>query len=98
MRTLKVLVVLMGVVLLAGFVLVVVVLAQRLGGEEVGPPLLPRGLVLDLPAGAAVIDMAGTSGRIALRVRLAEGGERLYILDPMTGRVTGAIEVRPPPP
>ncbi len=50
---------------------------------------------VELPAGARVIETALDGSRIALRVALPDGTERIIVLDTTTGRRLGAVDVIP---
>jgi len=48
---------------------------------------------LDLPTGARVLSTSLDEGRILLRVALAGGNERLYVIDMVTGKVLATLDV-----
>ncbi len=99
----------LGVVIVAGFILVIAVIAMRLSG----PPTADRratapqpGLAgaadpqpaafdatLSLPAGARIAMTTATGTRLAILVRLPEGSDRVYFIDPANGAVTGILAV-----
>ena len=103
MRALKVLVVVMGVMLIAGVGVVIVTIMTRLtqkpaaslpAAAEARP--VPFGsATIALPAGARVIEMQSAGRRLALHLRRADGSEALVILDPDTGTALGTIELKP---
>jgi hypothetical protein len=103
MRALKVLVVVMGVLLLAGVAVVIVTIMTRLAQHPAataaaameGRPVPFGTTTLALPAGARVIEMQSAGRRLALRLRHADGSEALLILDPDTGTEIGTIELKP---
>ncbi len=105
MRALKVLVVVMGVLLLAGVAVVIVTIMTRLTQHPAatapaaaameGPPVPFGTTTLSLPAGARVIEMQSAGRRLALHLRRADGSEALLILDPDTGTEVGTIELKP---
>ncbi len=101
MHTLKIAVVIMGVMLIVGFVSLVAVIAQRLSH----PP--PAGATqstqtaqlftappLDLPAGARIETMSVGADRLVLNLALPDGNRQLLILDLTTGRRLGTIPLR----
>src|SRR5258708_11837119 len=103
MRALKVLVVVMGVLLLAGVAVVIVTIMTRLAQHRAatapaameGRPVPFGTTTLALPAGARVIEMQSAGRRLALHLRHADGSEALLILDPDTGTEIGTIELKP---
>ena len=103
MRALKVLVVVMGVLLLAGVAVVIVTIMTRLAQHPAataaaameGRPVPFGTTTLALPAGARVIEMQSAGRRLALHLRHADGSEALLILDPDTGTEIGTIELKP---
>ena len=87
MRALKILVVAMGVLIVAGTVALVVVLVQR-AGRGGGASLPPMNL--DLPAGSRIVGIAGAEGRFAVLVQRPDG-DRIVFLDARTGRPVGEV-------
>jgi hypothetical protein len=62
-------------------------------------PVAPRNvavedMVFSLPKNSRVADVLSTGSRIVLRVRLADGTERLYALDGETLKPLGSITVQ----
>jgi hypothetical protein len=101
MPGLKALVIIMGIMILAGFTLVVATIAHRLkhGETDAGVEAAVVGHAsLVLPAGAHVEDMAATGTRLTLRVAAPGGKETLYVIEPSTGRLveTIALEFQTP--
>jgi hypothetical protein len=90
MQALRVLVVVMGVMIVAGTVALGVVLAQRMGGG--GAAAREWSLALDEPAGTQVAAAAASGDGLALTLR-GGGPERVVVLDARTGRVLGRISV-----
>jgi hypothetical protein len=90
MQALKVLVVAMGVLIVAGTVTLVVLLVQRAGGREAAR--MPT-VSLDLPAGTRILGVSGAADRFALLVQ-GPAGERVIFLDARTGRVVGEAAPR----
>lgn len=99
MRALKLLVVVMGVLLVAGTAALVAAIIDRASHRTAAPPqAAARGFdraVIDLPIGARVLDSTAADGRLVVRIGLAEGGEQLLLIDPATGARLGTIELRP---
>lgn len=98
MRALKVLVVVLGILLVAGFAVVVVTIMSRLG-QRAAPAaaavhLAPFGNTkVSLPADALVMEVQGAGDRILLRLDLADGTEMLLVLDAATGTELGRIKL-----
>ncbi len=92
MRALRVLVIVMGVMIVAG----VAVLAATIVGRVTR--LLPAPAVaapaIDLPPGARIETMAAGSDRLVLALALADGSGELLILDLATGRKLMTIPLR----
>lgn len=92
MRALRVLVIVMGVMIVAG----VAVLAATIVGRVTRP--LPAPAVaapaIDLPHGARIETMAAGSDRLVLALALADGSGELLILDLATGRKLMTIPLR----
>ncbi|MFT8246547.1 DUF6476 family protein [Roseomonas sp. BN140053] len=97
MRALKVLVVVMGVLIVAGTVTLVALIVQRMGGavpvaSRVEAPPVGVEASLGQPPGTRILGMAGAEGRIALWVSRPEG-ERVLLLDPRSGRLAGEVRL-----
>jgi len=97
---LKALVIGMGILIVAASAVIVVKLAQRGGGAggdggaaSAAGSLTPA--TFALPAGARVIETALDGDRLALRLVLAGGGERVVIIDARTGRRIAAVDLVP---
>jgi hypothetical protein len=87
---LKWLVIVMGVLIVAGTVALAVVLVQRLG--EAGPGR-PVAATLGQPEGTRIGGIAGAEGgRVALWVQRPDG-DRVLLLDGRSGRLTGEIRL-----
>ncbi len=87
MRALKILVVVMGVMIVAGTVALGVILVQRSGRGSAAP--LPP-MTLDLPPGSRIAGIAGAEGRFAVLVQRPDG-DRIVFLDAKTGRPVGEV-------
>ena len=99
MRALKILVVVMGVMILAGVATLVVVIAGRLPHGGSGTPSSPpfAGSPIEQPAGARIETIGVGSDRLVLALVLSDGNRRLVIIDLATGRPLGAIPLRTAP-
>jgi hypothetical protein len=96
MRSLKILVVVMGIMLVGGFALLVAIVAGKLlrGGN------IPRSFAtttIDFPRGARLGAMTTGTDRLVLELMLPEGGHQLVIVDLATGTRLGTIELRAQP-
>ena len=98
MRFLQVLVVVMGVMIVAGLGLIFVTIAHRLSHPHVGPSLAaaPSGTPgiarIELPPGTQVEEMSSAGNRIVLRLRAVDR-ESLLVLDQDSGRIVARIEL-----
>jgi hypothetical protein len=94
MRTLKVLVVVMGIMLIGGFAALVAVIAGRLSHNNT-----PRSFAtaIDIPRGARIEAMAAGVDRLVLDVVLPEGGRQLLVIDLTNGARLGMVELRTTP-
>jgi hypothetical protein len=90
MRALKALVIIMGVLIVAGTGVVIYTVAKRVSqsGHNAAGPVAAS---LTLPAGCGVAEMTAVGDRLALR--LAGDGEcrQIMLVDPATGAITGHI-------
>lgn len=104
MQAIKVLVIGMGVLIVAGLVLLgygMYSKARKPGGPEVAapapaaPPPAFGTVPVTLAPGARVEDMAAVGGRLAVRVSEGEAS-RILLLDPASGAVAGSFVLAPP--
>ena len=85
MRTLKILTIVMGVLIVLGTVTLVALIVLRTGGSgPIGTPVAAR--LLDEPAGTAIAGIALSQDRLALQLR-GGGPDRVLLLDPRTGAI-----------
>jgi hypothetical protein len=82
MAALKAAVVVMGVLIVAGFALLVGVLVSRMGGG----PAVPVAAMLDEPAGTRITSVAASAERLAVSLQ-GGGPDRVVVLDLRDGRV-----------
>ncbi len=99
MRTLKILVVVMGIMLVAGVAILIVTIAGRVPRSGSGPATSLPFIAppIDLPQGARIETMAVGADRLVVDVVLADGSRQLLILDLVTGRRLGTIPLRTAP-
>ena len=111
MRALKILVVVMGVLLVGGFVTLVGVIAgrvaQRPGTPTATPTAAPTAAPaagppfaaapIELPAGARIETIAVGPDRLVVHLALPDGNRELVVIDLASGRRLGAIPLRTAP-
>jgi Family of unknown function (DUF6476) len=103
MRALKILVVVLGVLLVGGFITLVVVIAGRIAQRQTAPtatqPAPPpfAAAPIELPAGARIETIAVGPDRIVVHLALPGGNRELVIIDLASGRRLGAIPLRTAP-
>ena len=94
---LKVLVVVMGLLIVAGFVVVAAEIARRMSTSYTARP--PAGTAfaerIALPSGAQVLSMTAVGDRLVVHVEAPDGLSRAYVVDPRTGSLLGTIEFPP---
>lgn len=93
MALVKALVIGMGALIAAGFVVLVVTLVQRSGGPS-GPPVMTTA---ELAAGEQLVDASLSGSRVLLRIALPNGGARLEIRDMKDGALIGTVQVKGAP-
>ena len=98
MRALKALVISMGVLIVAGLIVVVVTIANRVDSRkpvarQAGPPEAAASLVI--PAGAAILETALDAAQIAFRLRLAAGTTAIYIYARASGAPKAVHRIAP---
>ncbi len=97
LKVVQVSLVVIGVFIIAGFVFIAVELYNRATDPdyrvlaENPVPTKPLITALELGPTASVASVVATSSRIAVLVRGLEGGDRVYLLDPVRAAVTGVI-------
>ncbi len=101
MRWLKALVIGMAILIVVGTVVIAVMLARRSGSDgeaasgATGGSAAVAARRIALPAGARVIETVLDGDRVALRIALANGAERVVIIDIRTGRRLGTLDLAP---
>jgi hypothetical protein len=91
LRLLKTLVVVMGVLLVAGAVVLAAAIATRLSHHAPPPANAFIAPPVALPPGAKIEAMSTGADRIVLDVALADGTRQLLVIDLPTGRLLGTI-------
>jgi len=101
MRSLKILVVALGVLLVAGIVGLGFAVSYRLNHPRPVAPVMAAAtatgasIVVDLPPGAKVLKTKASGDRLVVRVGLAAGGEEVLIFNLETGARVATIELKP---
>ena len=93
MRLLKMLTIAMAVLIVVATAVLVVMITRRLGGA--GPVPSQIALLLDEPAGTHIAGIASTGDRLAVALQ-GGGPDRVVLIDPRSGAVTGRIGLRTP--
>jgi hypothetical protein len=95
MRTLKALVIIMGVLIVAGTGVVIYTVAKRVSqaGRLAGGPVAAS---LTLPAGCSVAEMTTIGDRLALRLAGDGDCRQIILVDPATATITGHIGLGQP--
>jgi hypothetical protein len=89
MRFLKIAVVVMGVLIIAGTTTLVVVIVHRLSVSTASRSAAP--VPLDEPAGTRIVALAAVSNGVALALTGGGEADRVVVIDPATGRVVRRI-------
>ena len=105
LRLLKAVVIILGVAILAAVAAIVVTIAMRTGAvvadrEPAAAPTPPAGFgtrALAIPAGAEIVAVTAAGDRLVLRLRRADGGDSLVVVDLEHGTRLGTIDLRPDP-
>jgi hypothetical protein len=102
-QILKALVVIMGVLIIAGFAVIGVELYKRMSDPNRAAAQAadserasssgrdPVDVTLDVPAGSRIAETLVIGNRVLLKVTLPQGLDRLYVVDPRNGAVTATI-------
>ena len=101
---LKVLVIVMGLLIVAGFVVVAAEIARRMSTPNAARPPAsgPSGSSsggfterVALPSGARVVSMNAVGDRLVVHVETQGGPSAAYIVDPRNGALLGTVEFPP---
>lgn len=113
MQILKALVVIMGVLIIAGFAFLGVELYKRMSDpnraasqsapqatdpDRPAPGREPADITLDVPAGSRIGEIVVVNNRVLFKVTLPQGLDRLYVMDPRSGAVTATVTAGKPSP
>ena len=96
---LKVLVIVMGLLIVAGFVVVAAEIARRMSTPNAGRPPAAGGTAFSqriaLPSGARVVSMSTVGERLVVHVETQGGPSSAYFVDPRNGALLGTVEFPP---
>lgn len=99
MRALQAFLVVMGLMIVAGFVFVGAEVYKRAtnpdrsAGTDAATADRAVEIGLDLPADARLGTMVPVGNRLVFQVTLPDGGERLYILNPATSEISAIVRI-----
>jgi Family of unknown function (DUF6476) len=102
MQALKILVIVLGLLLIAGVVALGVGIAYRLHHPSAAPspttaPRVTFGgapRLVTLPAGAKILGAQSDGDRVMVRLGLTDGSERLMLLDWKTGAILSTLNLK----
>ena len=95
---LKVLVIVMGLLIVAGFVVIAAEIARRMSTSNAPrPPAGSAGFAerIALPSGAQVLSMTAVGDRLIVHVEGQDGLSTAYVVDPRSGALLGTIAFPP---
>jgi hypothetical protein len=96
---LKVLVVVMGLLIVAGFIVIAAEIARRMSTANTARS--PAGATftqrIALPSGAQILSMNAVGDRLVVHVEDPDGLSTAYVVDPRTGALLGTISFPPGP-
>ena len=91
MRALKIAVIVMGALIVAGTVGLITEVIRRLS-MPVAPVVAAVAAVLDEPSGTRIAGIAAVQDRLAVQLQ-GGGADRVVLVDPRTGGLTGRISL-----
>jgi hypothetical protein len=101
---LKILVIVMGLLIVVGFIVVASEIARRMSSPSTfGSPASTTPTAsgasftqsIALPSGAQVVSVSTAGDRIAVHVRATDGRSTLYLVDPRNGALLGTVDFPP---
>jgi hypothetical protein len=96
---LKVLVVVMGLLIVVGFIVVAAEMARRMSSasQPAAPTAAAAGFARDiaLPSGAQVVSVTSAGDRLAVHVKATDGRSTIYLVDPRNGALLGTVDFPP---
>lgn len=91
MRSLKIAVIVMAVLIVVGLLVVIAAIVDRVSGLGTAPVAELGTVALPLPEGARITDMAVGPDKMVLLLTLANGGSELVVIELASGRVLGRL-------
>jgi hypothetical protein len=100
MKPLVALVIIMGVLIVAGIVVIVVTIVSRMGGDRTANSPVATAtqfatVDLPVPAGCQVMETTTAADRLVLRLGTGERCNQVLIVDMATGRLLGTVRLVP---
>jgi hypothetical protein len=95
---LKVLVIVMGLLIVAGFVVIAAEIARRMSSPNgFRSPAASTAFTqrIALPSGAQVMSMESVADRLVVHVKTPDGQSSAYFIEPRTGALLGTVEFPP---
>lgn len=93
---LKVLVIAMGLMLVAGFVVIVAEIGRRMSSASAPTaPIAGFTQSIALPSGAQVVSVSPVGDRLAVHVRATDGRSVVFIVDSRNGALLGTVDFPP---
>ncbi len=93
---LKVLVIVMGLLIVAGFIVIAAEIARRMSTPNAGrTPTATFSERIALPPGARVVSMTAAGERLVVHVETPGGPSAAYVVDPRSGALLGTVEFPP---
>jgi hypothetical protein len=98
---LKVLVVVMGLLIVVGFIVIAAEMARRMSSAPLSNALAPAAPTaafahnIALPSGAQVVSVSAAGDRLAVHVKATDGRSTVYLVDPRTGALLGTVDFPP---
>ena len=90
MRALTISTIIMGVLIVAGTMTLIVVVARRSAGPSLASLPVSASAMLDEPSGTRIVGIATVQDRLAVLLQ-GGGNDRILLMDPHTGGVAGRI-------
>ena len=93
---LKVLVIVMGLLIVAGFVVIAAEIARRMSTPNAGrSPATSFSERIALPPGGRVVSMTAVGDRLVVHIETQGGPATAYVVDPRNGGLLGTVEFPP---